>query len=330
MKIYALLFAAAAAVVNAQNDFTAACDGKSVGTACSYKLPDGSDEAGTCISPASPSACGPDYTESDKCIMCGESTPTGDEGAGGDSGGFKENASVAACDNKDENDSCAFVTPDGQKQTGVCVDQGAGACGPVDSSSDSSGSVCYVCSTSPDDAGGVTAAPQTNECSGKSIGDSCEISRSNGDGDALTIDGICDDTVENDDTGDGQLACVPEANYNQAPAPAVSGDDDPAISNILNVACDGKSEGDDCSYEDADGNDVAGSCVSDQDELQCDNTDTNSDSSDDPLVVACSGKSEGDSCSADFETITVDGTCTVDEGGNIFCSPVPASLRGRQ
>lgn len=339
MKVYGLIFAAAAAgTVSAQveeNIFATACDNLSVGATCTYTLPDGTEKNGVCFSPASPSACGPGYDASSTCIMCGESDPTAGTGSGGDSGPAKENASTAACDNKDVGDACAFVSPDGAKNTGVCTDEGPGACGPIEPGA-TEASACYVCNidTAPPNADGGGSGGDvnsSNECSGSSIGDSCEIVR----GDNV-IEGICANTEENIDTGDGKLSCSPAADYKAT----TTGPDDPnagdGLSTVLEDACSGLSADATCSYtDDMTGKKVTGTCVSGGGRgsvLQCDNTDTGSgtssgtggtDPSTDPLVIACSSKSAGDSCTANFGITDVTGACQLSEdGANLFCSPV--------
>jgi hypothetical protein len=336
MKVYGLICAAAAAgTVSAQieeNMFAVACDNKSVGATCAYTLPDGTEQSGVCFSPASPSACGPGYDASSTCIMCGESNPTAGTGSGG-AGPVKENASTAACDNKDVGDACAFVSPDGAKNTGVCEDEGPGACGPVEPGA-TEASACYVCNidTAPPnaDAGGGSVN-SSNECSGFSIGDSCEIVR----GDTV-IQGICANTEENIDTGDGKLACSPAADYKATTTGSVDPNPDSGLSTVLEDACTGLSADATCSYtDDMTGKKVTGTCVSGGGRgsvLQCDNTDpgTNTgsgtgstDPSTDPLVVACASKMAGDSCSANFGITDVTGSCQLSEDGvDLFCSPL--------
>ena len=340
MKVYGLIFAAAAAAAGTasaqieENVFAAACDNKAVGATCTYSLPDGSEKSGVCFSPNSPSACGPGYDATSTCIMCGESDPTAGTGSGG-GGPAKENASTAACDNKDVGDACAFVSPDGAKNTGVCEDEGAGACGPIEPGA-TEASACYVCNidTAPPNAdSGATGGDvnSNNECSGANIGDSCQIVR----GDNV-IDGICSNTEENIDTGDGKLSCSPAADYKAT----TTGPDDPSdggdeLSTVLQDACTGLSADATCSYtDDMTGKKVSGTCVSGGGRgsvLQCDNTDTgtdtgsgaNTDPSTDPLVIACSSKSAGASCTANFGIADVTGACQLSEdGADLFCSPV--------
>lgn len=326
MKIAAFLFAAAASVVRAQDsEFVSACSGKTSGSDCVYSLPDGSEVYGTCFSPASPSACGPGYTASDKCIMCGESDPT--QGNDGSNSPAKENASVAACDDKDEGDSCAFTSPDGNKMAGFCEDQGAGACGP---DFDSSSGACYVCNSSPATPEGGDSSSQTggdnsaDECTGSSVGDACQVTH-----EGKTTDGVCKETSEDQDTSDGHLACEP---ITATDPPSEEEITDGPISDVLAVACSTKSEGDSCSYVDFNGNQQNGECVLDNEALQCDNeaVATESGSSDSALVQACSGSSENDSCEAEFPELTLDGTCQYNEAGNTLLCTVARQLRGRQ
>lgn len=326
MKITAILFAAAATTAHAldENNFAAACDGLSVGDDCLFSMPDGSTQYGTCFAPASPSACGPDYIDSSaKCVMCGENDGDASAGGGDTDSGMKENASTAACDDKDEGDSCAFTSPDGTKNTGVCTDEGVGACGP-----DADTSVpCYVCNTDPappsadDGSGGAT---NDNECTGLSVGDTCEIDRNDS-----TIYGVCAETEEDMDTSDGKLACEPVSDDKGVTDFPGGGDDsgDPEISNVLYDACSSKSEGSTCTYTDAaSGKSVSGTCEDDgSGALQCDNESSDSDSSSDPLVTACAGKSTGDSCSVTYDIAVISGVCASSEAGDsVYCDPAGA------
>lgn len=320
MKVTAFLFAAAASVAHAQGDFVTACSGKSAGTDCVYSLPDGTQLSGTCFSPQAASACGPDYTAADKCVMCGESDPTsGSEG--GDSSPAKENASVAACDNKDEGDSCAFTSPDGNKMTGLCEDQGAGACGPDADTS----STCYVCNSSPTD-GGDSSGPDnsTNECTGKRVGESCEVTH-----EGTLTDGVCSETSEDLETGDGHLSCSP---ITATDPPSVDENTDGPVSDVLAVACANKSEGATCTYVDFNNQQQSGSCVMDNDALQCDSevVVTEATADDSPLVAACADKAVDASCTAEFPELTLEGSCQENESGSTLICSVLRALRGRR
>ena len=255
MKLLSLLFTLGATVSGVlANSYQEACEGKSTGDTCTYARPDGSSETGVCFEPLSSSACGPDYADgSKKCIMCGESDSNNDAGGDNTEPEVKQNAAVTACTNKDESDSCAFTSPDGTKIVGVCSDEGAGACGPDWDTS----IACYVCSNDDTaDNGGDSGVIQTNECDNKKIGDSCTVERSSGD-----KAGICADTGENSDTGDGQLSCQPADTNTAPPSEATIADDQP-ISSAITDACSSSSSGDSCSYKDPDGNSITGTCES--------------------------------------------------------------------
>ena len=271
MKLLSILFILCATIsgVLTQVDYQAACDGKSSGDPCAVTFPDGTTESYVCFQPfGSNIACGPDFDNTKTCLVCANSEIDDTIGypADGnnntsdsyDNGNVKENAAVSACESKDENDSCVIMSPDGTKNVGVCSDQGADACGPDWNTS----IACYLCSrgsssdsTSNNDGDSEDAGvQQTNECDNKKIGDSCTVERSSGD-----KAGICADTGENSDTGDGQLSCQPADTNTAPPSEATIADDQP-ISSAITDACSSSSSGDSCSYKDPDGNTITGTC----------------------------------------------------------------------
>lgn len=329
MKIYATLFAMFVGAVagqtsDSENSLASACDNMSEGDTCYITLPDDSSVTGKCTTPASVSACGPEFTEGDKCMMCVESNSDDAEADGGaDSGSVsKENVATAACDGAAENDECNYKTLGGEAVSGVCTDEGPGACGP-----DSSGA-CYVCSADVavggDNEGGVQ---NTNECSGLSVGDVCELPNGNGEG-------VCSETAEDLETGDGNLSCSPEGQEGSVGAPSSAPEDDAAslVSNVLQDACSDKKADDECTYYNADSELENGFCVSVGDALQCDDESNKNNSVDSDtetsLTNACTGLSAGSSCTIESDILSLSGVCQDDDNGDLICAP-QFSLRGR-
>lgn len=334
MKVFALFCAAAAAAgagVTAvdENIFAVACDNKKSGDSCSFTQPSGTTTSGTCFSPASPSACGPGFDgTTTKCVMCGEAPASGG-GAGGNTTA-KAMPATTACATSSVGDACAFVGADGTKNTGKCADEGAGACGPGYETTDTP---CYVCNTDTTAATGSTGGTvnsANNECSGKTIGDECVIVRGTD-----SISGLCTDTDENVDTGDGKMACSPVSSdtLKNATGTGSTGTTDPAlsVSTVLTDACTSKSSGAVCSYVDPATNaKVTGTCASDgsrTSSLQCDNesssgTGSTSGTATDPLVLACAKLTKGTTCTANFGVTTISGACATGEDGALYCSPV--------
>lgn len=255
MKITALLFAALPLVAAElePNAAAQACADASAGDTCIYTHRS-TEMQGQCTVPDTSSACGAGYTPDDSCLVCTELDLNEGGSGGGSDSTIKVQPAVSACSTKSEGDSCGFVSADGSKVTGSCIDEGPGACGPDTSST------CYVCSSSggtdeevPVDSN--TGAQDSNECAGLNIGDDCSIIR----GDS-TIIGVCEDTAEDVDTGDGVYACVPASDEKVDNKPAETTTAAEEVFNGLTEACENLSENDSCSYV-MDGNTIDGVCV---------------------------------------------------------------------
>jgi hypothetical protein len=175
------------------------------------------------------------------------------QGGSGHGPGGPPPEAFTACEGKAEGDQCSFERRDGSTVEGVCKKDRR----------DADKLVCAPNGPPPGGENGPGAGPggpppeAFTACAGKAEGDQCSFERRDGG----TVDGVCRKDRKDTD----KLVCAPNGpppGGENGPGAGPGGQGGPPPEAF--AACEGKAEGDQCSFTRRDGSTVDGACRKDR------------------------------------------------------------------